>query len=244
MTGILVGWLGQVESGHVVLVHAAAGGVGSLLCQWANALGATVIGTVSTEEKASQAMEDGCHHVIVYTKEDFVAAVEKITSGKGVNVVYDSVGKDTFNVHLSLYLYLSYHTLYLLILSDCRAQSSAWVAEGPWSPSVSRRGSLIPFPSQTLLPSPCSSRGHRCFITTPLVMNCCSQQGRSSPASALACCMCVSTTRTLYQRQRLPTQTWKPGRHQALSSSSLKVLRFLYVLLRTTFTRKLLPFRQ
>ncbi|CAA7391986.1 unnamed protein product [Spirodela intermedia] len=86
----------KVEPGHTILVHAAAGGVGSLLCQWANALGATVIGTVSTEEKAAQAAEDGCHHVIIYTKEDFVASVEKITSGKGVNVVYDSVGKDTF----------------------------------------------------------------------------------------------------------------------------------------------------
>lgn len=86
----------KVEPGHRVLVHAAAGGVGSLLCQWANALGATVIGTVSSEEKAAQATEDGCHHVIIYTKEDFVTSVDKITSGKGVNVVYDSVGKDTF----------------------------------------------------------------------------------------------------------------------------------------------------
>ncbi|KAG0447365.1 hypothetical protein HPP92_028356 [Vanilla planifolia] len=86
----------KVEPGHVVLVQAAAGGVGSLLCQWANTLGATVIGTVSSEEKAVQAKEDGCHHVIIYTKEDFVAVVKNITSGKGVNVVYDSVGKDTF----------------------------------------------------------------------------------------------------------------------------------------------------
>ncbi|URE32887.1 Zinc-binding dehydrogenase [Musa troglodytarum] len=91
----------QVEAGHTVLIHAAAGGVGSLLCQWANALGATVIGTVSTEEKAAQAAEDGCHHVIVYTKEDFVARVGEVTSGNGVNVVYDSVGKDTFQGSLS-----------------------------------------------------------------------------------------------------------------------------------------------
>ncbi|XP_010933631.1 uncharacterized protein [Elaeis guineensis] len=86
----------KVEAGHTVLVLAAAGGVGSLLCQWAKALGATVIGTVSSEEKAAQATEDGCHHVIIYTKEDFVAKVNEITSGKGVNVVYDSVGRDTF----------------------------------------------------------------------------------------------------------------------------------------------------
>ncbi|GKV33862.1 hypothetical protein SLEP1_g42311 [Rubroshorea leprosula] len=88
----------KVEPGHNVLVHAAAGGVGSLLCQWANALGATVIGTVSTKEKAAQAKEDGCHHVILYKEEDFVARVNEITSGKGVDVVYDSVGKDTFQV--------------------------------------------------------------------------------------------------------------------------------------------------
>ncbi|KAL6955177.1 NADPH:quinone reductase, partial [Sarracenia purpurea var. burkii] len=90
-----------VEPGHTVLVHAAAGGVGSLLCQWANALGATVIGTVSTKEKAIQAKEDGCHHVIIYTEEDFVTRVNEITSGKGVNVVYDSVGKDTFQGSLA-----------------------------------------------------------------------------------------------------------------------------------------------
>uniref|UniRef100_A0A0D9XMG5 Enoyl reductase (ER) domain-containing protein n=1 Tax=Leersia perrieri TaxID=77586 RepID=A0A0D9XMG5_9ORYZ len=64
--------------------------------KWANALGATVIGTVSTQEKAAQATEDGCHHVIIYTKEDFVTRVAEITSGKGVHVVYDAVGKDTF----------------------------------------------------------------------------------------------------------------------------------------------------
>ncbi|KAK4718364.1 hypothetical protein R3W88_016702 [Solanum pinnatisectum] len=86
----------KVECGHTVLVHAAAGGVGSLLCQWANALGATVIGTVSTKEKAAQAKDDGCHHVIIYKEEDFVTHVNEITSGQGVEVVYDSVGKDTF----------------------------------------------------------------------------------------------------------------------------------------------------
>ncbi|XP_056694172.1 uncharacterized protein [Spinacia oleracea] len=86
----------KVEAGHTVLIHAAAGGVGSLLCQWANALGATVIGTVSTKEKAVQAREDGCHHVIIYKEEDFVSRVKEITAGQGVEVVYDSVGKDTF----------------------------------------------------------------------------------------------------------------------------------------------------
>ncbi|XP_062092207.1 uncharacterized protein LOC133798048 isoform X2 [Humulus lupulus] len=91
----------KVEPGHTILVHAAAGGVGSLLCQWGNALGATVIGTVSTKEKAAQAKEDGAHHVIMYKEEDFVARVNEITSGNGVNAVYDSVGKDTFEGSLA-----------------------------------------------------------------------------------------------------------------------------------------------
>ncbi|CAL1371647.1 unnamed protein product [Linum trigynum] len=91
----------KVEHGHTILVHAAAGGVGSLLCQWAKSLGATIIGTVSTKEKAAQATEDGCHHVINYKEEDFVARVTEITSGKGVDVAYDSVGKDTFQGSLA-----------------------------------------------------------------------------------------------------------------------------------------------
>ncbi|PWA78135.1 groES-like zinc-binding alcohol dehydrogenase family protein [Artemisia annua] len=91
----------KVECGHTILVHAAAGGVGSLLCQWANKLGATVIGTVSTKEKAAQAKEDGCHHVIVSKEENFVERVTEITSGEGVEVVYDSVGKDTFEGSLA-----------------------------------------------------------------------------------------------------------------------------------------------
>ncbi|MCO5558974.1 hypothetical protein L7F22_012565 [Adiantum nelumboides] len=90
----------QVHPGHTILVHAAAGGVGSLLCQWGRALGATVIGTVSTEEKATQARLDGCHYTIFYKSENFVDRVKEITDGKGVQVVYDSVGKDT--IHGSL----------------------------------------------------------------------------------------------------------------------------------------------
>jgi len=86
----------RVERGHTVLVHAAAGGVGSILCPWAKHLGATVIGTVGSEEKAARAKANGCDHPIVYTKEDFVARVGEITGGAGVHVVYDSVGKETF----------------------------------------------------------------------------------------------------------------------------------------------------
>ncbi len=87
----------QVKRGDVVLLHAAAGGVGLIACQWLSELGATVIGTVGSEEKASLARAHGCHHTIVYTRENFVERVKEITGGKGVSVVYDSVGKDTFN---------------------------------------------------------------------------------------------------------------------------------------------------
>ncbi|HWL70955.1 MAG TPA: quinone oxidoreductase [Geminicoccus sp.] len=86
----------RVEPGHTILIHAAAGGVGLIVCQWAKHLGATVIGTVSTDEKAELARANGCDHPIVYSREDFVARVKEITGGKGVDVVYDSVGKDTF----------------------------------------------------------------------------------------------------------------------------------------------------
>jgi NADPH2:quinone reductase len=85
-----------VHEGDTILVHAAAGGVGLIMCQWAAALGATVIGTVSTEEKAELARAHGCAHPIVYSKQDFVAEVARITAGLKLPVVYDSVGRDTF----------------------------------------------------------------------------------------------------------------------------------------------------
>lgn len=89
-----------VQPGHRVLVHAAAGGVGLILCQWANHLGATVIGTVGSEEKAALARANGAHHTILYRDEDVVARVRDITGGQMVNVSYDSVGKDTFESSL------------------------------------------------------------------------------------------------------------------------------------------------
>ncbi len=85
-----------VRTGDAVLIHAAAGGVGLIACQWAKALGATVIGTVSNAAKAALAAAHGCDHVIDYTREDFAARVREITGGEGVAVVYDGVGKDTF----------------------------------------------------------------------------------------------------------------------------------------------------
>ena len=86
----------RVKKGDTILMHAAAGGVGQILCQWAKALGATVIGTVGSDEKAALAKKAGCKHVIVTSREKFVERVKEITKGKGVPVVYDGVGKDTF----------------------------------------------------------------------------------------------------------------------------------------------------
>ena len=85
-----------VKAGDTILIHAAAGGVGLIACQWAKALGATVIGTVSTEAKADLARAHGCDHPILYTRENFAQRVREITGGEGVPVVYDGIGKDTF----------------------------------------------------------------------------------------------------------------------------------------------------
>lgn len=90
----------EVERGHVILVHAAAGGVGQIVCQWAKHLGATVIGTVGSDDKAQFARACGCDHVIVYSREDFVARAREITGGRGVDVVYDAVGPATFDKSL------------------------------------------------------------------------------------------------------------------------------------------------
>ena len=85
-----------VKAGDTILIHASAGGVGLLVCQWAKALGATVIGTVGSDEKAALAKAHGCDHPIVYTRENFTQRVKEITNGAGVPVVYDSIGKDTY----------------------------------------------------------------------------------------------------------------------------------------------------
>jgi NADPH2:quinone reductase len=86
----------DVKAGDTILIHAAAGGVGLIVCQWANYLGATVIGTVGSKDKAELARAHGCHHVILYNEEDFAERTHEITAGKGVDVVYDSVGQATF----------------------------------------------------------------------------------------------------------------------------------------------------
>ncbi len=88
---------GGLQAGDFVLFHAAAGGVGLIACQWAKALGLQLIGTAGSDEKCALALEHGAAHAINYSNEDFVARVKEITGGKGVKVVYDSVGKDTFD---------------------------------------------------------------------------------------------------------------------------------------------------
>jgi NADPH2:quinone reductase len=85
-----------VKAGDTILIHAAAGGVGSIVCQWAKHIGATIIGTVGSREKAEEARNCGCTHPILYRDTDFVGAVREITGGQGVDVVYDSVGQATF----------------------------------------------------------------------------------------------------------------------------------------------------
>jgi NADPH2:quinone reductase len=116
------------------LIHAAAGGVGLIACQWAKHLGATVIGTVGSDEKAALAKAHGCDYPILYTRENFVDRVKEITGGKGVPVVYDSVGKDTWEGSL-----------------DCLAPRGMMVsfgnASGPVAPfsilALSQKGSLF-----------------------------------------------------------------------------------------------------
>ncbi len=118
----------------VLLFHAAAGGVGLIACQWAKAIGATIIGTVGSDEKAQLALANGCTHVINYRTEDYVARVKEITGGQGCDVVYDGVGKDTFPSSL-----------------DCLKPKGLWVsfgnASGPVPPFdiaiLSAKGSLF-----------------------------------------------------------------------------------------------------
>lgn len=123
-----------VKAGDAVLIHAAAGGVGLIACQWAKALGATVIGTVSTEAKADLARQYGCDHVIFYKAENVAERVREITAGVGVAVVYDGVGKDTFMASLDS-------------LKTCGMMVSFGNASGavpPFSPLLlSQKGSLF-----------------------------------------------------------------------------------------------------
>jgi len=123
----------KLKSGDTILFHAAAGGVGLIACQWARALGVTMIGTVGSDEKAALAKANGCTHTIVYTRENFVERVKSLTGGKGVPVVYDGIGKDTFPASL-----------------DCLQPRGMWVSFGNASGAIppfdilllSQKGSL------------------------------------------------------------------------------------------------------
>lgn len=108
-----------VTADTTLLYHAAAGGVGLIVCQWAKALGATIIGTVGSDEKAELAKAHGCTHTINYRTEDFAARVQDLTDGRGVDVVYDSIGKDTFPASL-----------------DCLRAMGLWVSFGQASGPV------------------------------------------------------------------------------------------------------------
>src|SRR4029078_6929108 len=124
----------RVQRGETILIHAAAGGGGLIVCQWAKALGATVIGTVGSDAKAELARAHGCDHPIVYTRQDFAAEVDRITAGAKLPVVYDSIGKDTFDRSL-----------------DCLAPKGLMVtfgnASGPVAPFepglLAQKGSLL-----------------------------------------------------------------------------------------------------
>ena len=132
----------QLKAGDTILFHAAAGGVGLIACQWAKVMGVNLIGTVGSEEKAALAIENGATHVINYNKENFTERVKELTGGKGVSVVYDSIGKDTFTGSL-----------------DCLAPLGMMVSFGNAS------GPVPPFSLNEL-----ASRGSL-FITRPSMMS-------------------------------------------------------------------------
>jgi NADPH2:quinone reductase len=116
----------KVGPGTTMLLHAAAGGIGLIACQWARHLGATIIGTVSTDEKARLAREHGCTHVINYKTEDFVKRTRELTGGQGVDVVYDAVGKDTYPASL-----------------DCLKPLGLWVSFGNASGAITNFDLLL-----------------------------------------------------------------------------------------------------
>jgi NADPH2:quinone reductase len=123
----------RVQAGETILIHAAAGGIGLILCQWAKSLGATVIGTVSSKSKADLARAHGCDYPVVTGDEDFVAKVKEVTKGEGLPVVYDSVGRDTFHKSLDCLRPLGLLALF--------GQSSG--AVDPIDPNILARGSYF-----------------------------------------------------------------------------------------------------
>jgi NADPH:quinone reductase-like Zn-dependent oxidoreductase len=141
----------KVQPGDYVLIHAAAGGMGHILCPWARHLGATVIGTVSTDAKAEIARNLGCHHVVNYSTEDFVAVTREITGGRGVDVVYESIGKDTLQRSLDCLRLVGMCAAYgqasgvpdpIDLVQDLGARGSLIITRPALSHYVSNRGEI------------------------------------------------------------------------------------------------------
>ncbi len=177
-----------VKSGETILVHAAAGGVGLIVCQWAKALGATVIGTVGSDEKAELARAHGCEHPIVYTRQDFVAEVERITGGAKVPVVYDGVGRDTFMKSL-----------------DCLARRGMMVSFGNAS------GPVDPFP-----PSLLAQKGSL-FLTRPTAYDYVARPAELEQAAADLFRVVESGKVKIEVKQRFPLED-AAGAHRALEA--------------------------
>lgn len=141
-----------VKPGDAILIHAAAGGMGLILCQWARALGATVIGTVSTQAKAQAAASAGCHHPIVRSEENFVERVRELTDGDGVAVVYESIGKDTLQQSLDCLRTLGVCAAYghvsgppdpVDVITDLGARGSLFITRPAIMHYVARREDLV-----------------------------------------------------------------------------------------------------
>jgi len=177
-----------VKPGDTILIHAAAGGVGLIACQWAKALGATVIGTVGSDEKAELARAHGCDHPIVYTRQDFVAEVERITDGKKLPVVYDGVGKDTFMKSL-----------------DCLHRRGVMASFGNAS------GPVDPFPPAIL-----AQKGSL-FLTRPTMYDYMITRGELERASAELFDMIVSGKVRIEVKQRFSLKD-APEAHRALEA--------------------------
>jgi len=178
----------RVKAGETILVQAAAGGVGLILCQWAKAIGATVIGTVGSDEKAELARAHGCDYPIVYTRQDFVAEVQRITDGRKLPVVYDGVGRDTFMKSL-----------------DCLHRRGMMVSYGNAS------GPVDPFPA-TLL----AQKGSL-FLTRPTLFDYVVTRDELEQASAELFAVIESGKVKIEVKQRFPLKDAAKA-HRALES--------------------------
>lgn len=141
----------QVEPGDTIVVHAAAGGMGLILCQWAKALGATIVGTVSTEAKADVARQAGCHYPVIRNKESFVTKVRDVTNGEGAAVVYEAIGKDTIQASLDCLRPLGVCAAYghvsgapdpIDVVQDLGRRGSLWITRPAIMHYVAKRSDL------------------------------------------------------------------------------------------------------